>query len=101
MKPINVCPKCHSVAVKIIDSREEADGTRIRRRKCIICGKRWSTREIHLDDFEELSHDNDFRSMYDQSIDVMDRSIRYLMSIKNDMERKKRSYEKSQERKEV
>lgn len=40
------CPKCQQDNDTVIDSTERDEGTRIyRRRKCLNCGKRWSTRE--------------------------------------------------------
>ena len=46
------CPNCHAAATKVIDSRESADGTSIRRRrKCEVCQKRFTTYEqlpVHM-----------------------------------------------------
>ena len=46
------CPICHAADTKVIDSRESADGTSIRRRrKCEVCQKRFTTYEqlpVHM-----------------------------------------------------
>ena len=39
-----VCPLCGAELSKVTDSRPCQDGVR-RRRKCLVCGARWTTRE--------------------------------------------------------
>ena len=40
------CPTCNSTQIKVIDTRESIKNSILRRRKCISCGFKWSTREI-------------------------------------------------------
>lgn len=40
-----ICPSCRQGPTKVIDSRHGVNGTR-RRRKCLRCGTRFSTREV-------------------------------------------------------
>lgn len=39
------CPDCHSKHTHVDDSRIEKGGTRLRRRVCRKCGKKFITRE--------------------------------------------------------
>lgn len=43
------CPECHSNNVYAIDSRSRGTNATRRRRKCLDCGKRFSTIEVILD----------------------------------------------------
>src|SRR6185503_19745503 len=46
-----LCPKCHSVDDKVIDSRASREGSTIRRRReCLKCGHRFTT-------YEEIEHE--------------------------------------------
>lgn len=45
MKPL-CCPLCQSSRFHVVDTRLELNGWR--RRECLDCGARWSTREINL-----------------------------------------------------
>ena len=47
-----LCPICGE-KMKTIDSRAEEDCTR-RMRKCVWCGKKYSTREISVERYEKL-----------------------------------------------
>ena len=47
-----LCPKCHSVDDKVIDSRASREGSTVRRRReCLKCGHRFTT-------YEEIEHDS-------------------------------------------
>jgi len=50
------CPKCHNMKARVIDSRY-AEGTKRRRRKCEVCGHRWTTWELPFPDFEDQEQD--------------------------------------------
>lgn len=43
------CPACEAVGTKVRDSRPMPYG-RLRRRRCLTCGHRWSTVEIAAED---------------------------------------------------
>lgn len=48
-----ICPKCHNDGGSIIDSRPGSslsDYSRRRRYKCSLCGERWSTIEVRVED---------------------------------------------------
>lgn len=66
------CSECgKTVATEVIDSRMWKDGSKIRRRrKCAVCGYRWSTIEMPMDaidDFERLSESKAaFWKLYEQ-----------------------------------
>lgn len=43
-----ICPQCKADRVSVINSDETEDGKEvIRRRRCLVCGHRWPTRELH------------------------------------------------------
>lgn len=44
-KAARMCPKCAADS-RVYDSREQADGSILRRRKCIECGLRFATVEF-------------------------------------------------------
>lgn len=46
------CPKCKSVNVPCVDSRQTPDNLTRRRRWCEDCGIRFSTVEITVDEYE-------------------------------------------------
>ena len=39
------CPYCHSTKTRVLDTREDSAGNIRRRRKCLACGKRFTTLE--------------------------------------------------------
>ena len=39
------CPFCNAADTKVIDSRPAEDNSSIRRRQCVVCGKRFTTYE--------------------------------------------------------
>ena len=44
------CPYCNNGDIKVVDSREVSDVDEIRRRReCLKCGKRFTTRERVVD----------------------------------------------------
>lgn len=49
-----VCIKCGSRKVQVIDTR--ADGPRriYRRRRCRVCGTRWTTTELPVGDLKQM-----------------------------------------------
>lgn len=47
------CPKCGSDQVNVIDSRPK-EGTVARRRKCLVCGYRYSTVEVDVSEYKSL-----------------------------------------------
>lgn len=47
------CKKCGSDS-RIYDSRINADGSVVRRRKCYQCGRKWTTIEIDYWEYKEL-----------------------------------------------
>ena len=49
------CPHCQSLQHRVIDSRPRKDHIR-RRRECLDCGHRWTTRELEE---EHQTHGND------------------------------------------
>ena len=49
-----VCPRCKSTQLRCVDSRP-VNGTVKRRRRCMKCGYRFSTVEVHAADFEKLN----------------------------------------------
>lgn len=44
-----ICQKCGNSNNKIINTRDSAEGFRVRRRECLNCGFRWNTEEIITD----------------------------------------------------
>lgn len=44
-----ICPACGSFNNRIINSRENYDKFRIRRRECLDCSNKWNTEEIISD----------------------------------------------------
>lgn len=53
------CPYCKRQKTKVIDSRETADEKVRRRRKCLDCGKKFTTYEVYeqrLFKLDELEH---------------------------------------------
>lgn len=41
------CPYCKANNDHVVDSRENTDGTRVRRRReCFTCGRRWTTHDM-------------------------------------------------------
>lgn len=57
--PINIieCDVCGSANIKVIDTDKDLikyEGVIYRRKKCLSCGRRFTTYEIHADDFKEL-----------------------------------------------
>lgn len=57
-KYILKCRKCGSENVCVWDSRRK-DGTRIRRRKCNDCNKRWTTIEVDYWDWMQKAGGED------------------------------------------
>ena len=58
------CPKCGASNARVIDSRPNKDGYRIRRRyECRICQKRFSTFETPTDTYMKLQELDD--KLYD------------------------------------
>lgn len=49
------CPKCKSDLTSVVDSRPSGETNR-RRRQCIDCGFRFSTREVIDDELQELEN---------------------------------------------
>ena len=47
-----ICPYCNADNSKVINSRQQ-DGYRWRRYKCLSCGERYTTREIHKSEFQK------------------------------------------------
>jgi transcriptional regulator NrdR family protein len=46
-----VCPNCSALKTHIVDSRPRDNGAGVRRRrKCTVCGHRFSTMEIPLEE---------------------------------------------------
>lgn len=45
-----ICLKCHSRRVVVIDTRSKGTRRIMRRRKCLDCGKRWTTVELPYGD---------------------------------------------------
>ena len=42
-----ICPSCHMDDEHVVNSRETRDGQEVRRRRaCLACGHRWTTREV-------------------------------------------------------
>ena len=54
MRQINVCPVCDSTGSKVIDSRVQNDGTRMRMHECPKCGYHWQTIEMCRADYMDL-----------------------------------------------
>lgn len=50
-----LCPKCKSPEVSVIDSRSLIDSTR-RRRCCLTCGHRFTTREVPEEEIKALQN---------------------------------------------
>ena len=49
-----MCASCYSMNLKVIDSRKKDSGCTTRRLKCLDCGVRFTTFEIHEDDYRRL-----------------------------------------------
>lgn len=49
-----ICPECGCYDSTVIDSRQNDDGLIRRRRKCLICGKRYSTLELSAIRYEKM-----------------------------------------------
>ncbi len=44
------CPKCQSNQLVVVDTRDKPYGIQ-RRRECLVCGHRFNTAEVNLDDY--------------------------------------------------
>lgn len=44
-----ICPRCYGDNSKVIIVRTDRFGLLVRRRECLMCGKRWNTAEIDHD----------------------------------------------------
>ena len=49
------CPKCKNDDTSVVDSRPTGETNR-RRRQCVACGYRFTTREVMDDDLQELKN---------------------------------------------
>jgi transcriptional repressor NrdR len=49
------CPKCQDEHPFVINSRHKTYGLR-RRRECLVCGYRYSTVEIDVDQYKLMKH---------------------------------------------
>lgn len=50
------CPKCGWTCTRVVDSRDnDESGTVYRRRKCAMCGYRYTTYELTLGQIEKVS----------------------------------------------
>lgn len=45
IESVKYCPEC-GAETSVISSRENSDGTIRRRRECLLCGQRFTTREV-------------------------------------------------------
>ena len=70
---VKICPECNG-KMKCIDTRvsSEADRAIRRRYKCLECNHRYSTIEVHFDDYRELKYDHD---KYVEFVEVMRRAF--------------------------
>lgn len=48
-----ICLKCGCEDSRVINSREKEEYT-YRRRECVYCGNRFTTAEIHIEEYERL-----------------------------------------------
>lgn len=49
-----ICPKCKADQLFVLETRTSPDTVR-RRRECLVCGNRFSTKEITIEDYEKLT----------------------------------------------
>lgn len=54
-KCIDICTRCGNCKTKVADSRlDDTFSIRLRTKECTVCGKRWTTAEVLLDDLTAL-----------------------------------------------
>ena len=70
---VNVCPKCGSSQIAVVDSRPRA-GIVWRRRKCLECDGKYTTYEVSSDTYDSLMEARTF----------MDRAERIIKTIRKE-----------------
>ena len=71
VRPVN-CPTCEHPHSSVIDSRPREDSKSIRRRReCIKCGERWTTREVIVQEHKKQVSGDEARAMLNAIQDLL------------------------------
>lgn len=57
---VNWCPRCDSLNVRVITTKED-NAVRIRRRRCLDCNYSWNTIELSEYDFDRITKKGEFK----------------------------------------
>jgi transcriptional regulator NrdR family protein len=79
------CPICAGAAIGVVDSRQ-ASGHRLRRRRCLTCGHRWSTYEVSGDVFLRMRAVLQQASAVLAQLQAMKRSLEIAMTYPGEAE---------------
>ena len=78
-----ICPKCQAADdSKVTDTRPVLKRSQIRRRReCLYCGYRWTTREIHIDTLVDTILEDVVDSMLNEAREKIRQKIKIDWSV--------------------